>query len=167
MLALCRLHSIARLLTSACCCSRRRRAPRRLAALRPRQIQEQGVLRSLDPDSESETEVIHDPCDAVRVGIALHRKQQALSSEDCQDRAAPEGARLLEEDQALSDLGGSDTARLCSHHSQLSMLSCQGRKCSVVSCYSSVRDVRRGAPFCKRHLAEAAPRVDPSLPTRL
>ena len=150
VLALRGLHSIARLLTSTCCCSRRWRPLRRPTTLRPRQIQEQGVLRSLDPDSESETELILDPCDAVRVRIALHGKQHALSSEECQDRAAPEGTRLLEEDQALSDLGGSDTARLCSHHSQLYMLSCQGRKCSVV-----LATLPCGVPIGEPHFANA------------
>ena len=71
------LHSIARLFTLTNCCGWRRRIQCRTANLQPRQIQEQGVLRSLDPDSESETEFIHDPCDAVRVAIALHGKQAA------------------------------------------------------------------------------------------
>ena len=151
------LHSIARVLTSFwCCCRPRRRSLRRNPSRLPRQIQEQGVLRALDPDSESETEVVTDPCDAVRVGIALHGKQHALASEDCPDRAAPESTRLLEDDQALSDLGGSETARLCSHHSQLYM------KCSVVSCYASVRRAHRGAPFCKRQLGETARSPSPA-----
>ena len=103
-----------------------------------------------------------DARDAVRVGIVLNGRQHALSSEECQDRAAPESTRLLEEDRALSDLAGSETARLCSHHSQLYMLSCQGRKCSVVSCYSSVKGAHRGAPFCKRHLAETVRSPSPA-----
>ena len=73
------LHSIARMLTSVwCCCIPRRRHIRRSPARLPRQIQEQGVMRALGPDSESETEAVTDPCDAVRVGIALHGKQHAL-----------------------------------------------------------------------------------------
>ena len=104
-----------------------------------RQIQEQGVLRALDPDSESETEVVLNPCEADRIGLVLQGKQRALAPEGCQDRAAPEPTRLLEPDQQLSDLGGKETASLCSHHSQLYMLACQGRKCSVVSCYAAVK----------------------------
>ena len=132
---------------------------RRSISTRPastRQIHEQGVLRALDPDSESETEVVRNPCEADRIGLVLQGKQHALAPEGCQDRAAPEPTRLLESDQQLSDLGGKDTACLCNHHSQLYMLACQGRKCSVVSCYATVKGARNGAPFCKRHLPEAS-----------
>ena len=110
----------------------------------PRQIQEQGVLRALDPDSESETEVVLNPCEADRIGLTLQGKQRALAPEGCQDRAAPEPTRLLEADQQLSDLGGKETASLCSHHSQLYMLACQGRKRSVVSCYAAVKGLQGG-----------------------
>ena len=73
----------------------------------PRQIQQQGVLRSLDPDSESEAEVIEDPCQAVRVGLELQGVVKVLAVEDCGDRAAAaEPTRLLEKDRELSDLGG-------------------------------------------------------------
>ena len=85
----------------------------------PRQIQERGVLRSLDPDSESEAEVLEDPCQAVQVGLELQGVVKALAVEDCTDRAAAEPTRLLERDSELSDLGGSRTARLRNHHSQL------------------------------------------------
>ena len=61
-----------------------------------RQIHEQGVLRALDPDSESETEVVLNPCEADRIGLVLQGRQHALAPEGCQDRAAPEPARLLE-----------------------------------------------------------------------
>ena len=44
----------------------------------PRQIQERGVLRSLDPDSESEAEVLEDPCQAVQVGLELQGVVKAL-----------------------------------------------------------------------------------------
>ena len=111
----------------------------------PRQIQEQGVLRSLDPDSESELEVILNPCEADRIGLTLQGKQHALAPEGWQDRAAPAPTRLLEADQQLSDLGGKETASLCSHHSQLYMLACQGRKCSVVSCCAAVKGAYNGA----------------------
>ena len=143
------LHSLTRIFAALCrSCRGRRRPQRHSSAQALRQIHERVVLRSLDPDSESEIEAVLDACDAaVRVGIALHGKQHALSSEECQHRAAPESIRLLEEDRALSYLAGSETARLCSHHSQLYMLSCQGRKCSVVSCYASVKGAHRGAPF--------------------
>ena len=36
------------------------------------------------------------------------------------------------------------------------MLACQGRKCSVVSCFATAKGARNGAPFCKKHLTEAA-----------
>ena len=111
----------------------------------PRQIQERGVLRSLDPESESEAEVLEDPCQAVQVGLELQGVVKALAVEDCTDRAAAEPTRLLERDSELSDLGGSRTARLCNHHSQLYMMSCQGRKCSVLSCYGAVHGAHRGA----------------------
>ena len=111
----------------------------------PRQIQEQGVLRSLDPDSESEAEVIEDPCQAVQVGLELQGVVKVLAVEDCGDRAAAEPTRLLEKDRELSDLGGSQTARLCSHHSQMFLMSCQGRECSVLSCYGAAHGAQRGA----------------------
>ena len=128
----------------------------------PRQIQERGVLRSLDPDSESEAEVLDDPCQAVQVGLELQGVVKALAVEDCTDRAAAEPTRLLERDSELSDLGGSHTARLCNHHSQLYMMSCQGRKCSVLSCYGAVHGAHRGAPLCRKHLAETARSLSPS-----
>ena len=37
-----------------------------------RQIREQGVLRALDPDSESETEVVLNPCQASELFVAPH-----------------------------------------------------------------------------------------------
>ena len=101
------------------------------------------------------------PCEADRIGLVLQGKQHDLAPEGCQDRAAPEPTRLLEPDQQLSDLGGKETASLCSHHSQLYMLACQGRKCSVVSCYAAVKGAHNGAPFCKRHLTEASRRPSP------
>ena len=127
----------------------------------PRQIQERGVLRSLDPDSESEAEVLEDPCQAVQVGLELQGAVKALAVEDCTDRAATEPTRLLERDAELSDLGGSHTARLCNHHSQLYMVSCQGRKCSVLSCYGAVHGAHWGAPLCRKHLAETARSLSP------
>ena len=126
----------------------------------PRQIQEQGVLRALDP--ESEAEVVEDPCQAVQVGLELQGVTKALAVEDCSDRAASEPTRLLDQDQELSDLGGSSVARLCNHHSQLYMLSCQGRKCSVLSCYGAVHGAHRGAPLCRKHLAETARSFSPA-----
>ena len=163
VLALRGLYSLTGVFTALCRSCRCRCRPQRLSSAQALpQIHHQGVLRSLDPDSESETEAVLDACDAVRVGIALQGKQHALSSEECQDRSAPESTRLLEEDRALSDLAGSETARLCSHHSQLYMLSCQGRKCSVVSCYASAKGAHRGAPFCKRHLAETVRSPSPA-----
>ena len=128
----------------------------------PRQIQERGVLRSLDPESESEAEVLEDPCQAVQVGLELQGVVKALAVEDCTDRAAAEPTRLLERDSELSDLGGSRTARLCNHHSQLYMMSCQGRKCSVLSCYGAVHGAHRGAPLCRKHLAETARSLSPA-----
>ena len=96
-------------------------------------MQDQGVIRTLDPDSESETEATADPCEAVLIGLELQGKPRALAPEGCEDRAASEPTRLLSEDLQLSDLSGRECARLCNHHSQVYMLSCQGRKCSVVS----------------------------------
>ena len=77
-----------------------------------RQIQDQGVLRALDPDSEFENEVVVNPCEAGRIGLILQGKQHALAPEGCQDGAAPEPTCLLETDQQLSDLGGRETASL-------------------------------------------------------
>ena len=87
---------------------------------------------------------------------------KALAVEDCTDRAAAEPTRLLERDSELSDLGGLRTARLCNHHSQLYMMSCQGRKCSVLSCYGAVHGAHRGAPLCRKHLAETARSLSPA-----
>ena len=56
----------------------------------------------------------------------------------------------------INSLAGKETASLCSHRSQLYMLACQARKCSVVSCYAAVKGAHNGAPFCKRHLTEAS-----------
>ena len=108
-----------------------------------RQIQDQGVARVLDPDSESEAEV-SDPCEAVLVGLELQRKPRALAPEGCEDRGATEPTRLLDDDLQL---GGKECARLCNHHSQ-------ARKCSVVSCFSKVYGAHRGTPLCKKHLSE-------------
>ena len=88
-------------------------------------------------------EVVLNLCEADRIGLVLQGKQHALAHEGCQDRAAPEPTRLLEPDQQLSDLGGKETASLCSHHSQVYMLACQGRKRSVVSCYAAVKGGQR------------------------
>ena len=85
------------------------------------------MVRPRDPDSESEAEQISHPCEAVLIGLELQGKPRAL---------AP---RLLVDDLQLSDLGGRECARLCNHHSQLYMLSCQGRNCSVVSCFKKVQ----------------------------
>ena len=52
-----------------------------LLELGPRQIQERGVLRSLDPESESEAEVLEDPCQAVQVGLELQGVVKALAVE--------------------------------------------------------------------------------------
>ena len=68
-------------------------------------IHDQGVLRVLDPDSESETEALDDPCQAIRVGLLLQGAPRALSTEECKDRAAVDPTRLLECDRELSDLG--------------------------------------------------------------
>ena len=101
---------------SRCCLGffwvpRRRRASGSLG----RQIQDEGVLRALDPDSESEAEFIPDRCEAVLVGLELQGRPRALASEGCMDKAAPEPTRLMTRDQELSDLGGKEVARLCSH----------------------------------------------------
>ena len=121
-----------------------------------RQIQEQGVLRSSDPDSESEAEVLEDPCQAVQVGLELQGVVKAVAAEDCGDRTAAGLTQLLEKDRELSDLGGSHTARLCNHHSQLYMMLCQSRKCSVISCYGALH------ALCGKHLAEAARSLSPA-----
>ena len=76
-----------------------------------------------DPESESENELRDDHGQAVSVKLELQEIPRALASEECSDRAASEPTKLLERDQELSDLGGASTARLCKHHSQLSMLS--------------------------------------------
>ena len=96
---------------------------------------------------------MNDPCEAVLVGLELQGKPRALAPEGCEDRAANEPTRLLDDDLQLSDLGSKECARLCNHHSQLYMLSCQGRKCSVVSCFSKVHGAHRGTPLCKKHLS--------------
>ena len=128
------------------CCSTRPTSPRR--------ISEQGVLRALDPDFESEAEVASDPCEAVLVGLELQGKPRALAPDGCEDRAAPEPTRLMEGDVHLSGLGGRVTARLCNHHNQLHLLSCQGRKCSVVSCFDKVHGAHKWIPLCMKHLSE-------------
>ena len=51
-------------------------------------------------------------------------------------------SRLLECDRELSDLEGSSTARLCNHHSQLYLVSRQGRKRSVLSCFYAPQGAR-------------------------
>ena len=112
------------------------------------------MIRPLDPDSESEAEQISDPCEAALIGLELQSKPRALAPEGCEDRAASEPTRLLVEDLQLSDLWGRDSARLCNHHSQLCMLSCQGRKCSVFSYFNKVHGAHRGTPLCSKHLAE-------------
>ena len=143
------LRSLRKVLASCLrCCSCRR--PTEV----PRHIQDPGVIRPLDPDSESEAEQISDPCEAVLIGLELQGKPRALAPEGCEDRAAAEPTRLLVDDLQLSDLGARECARLCNHHSQLYMLSCQGRKCSVVSCFNKVHGAHKGTPRCSKHLAE-------------
>ena len=137
----------------ACCCFRPRPSGRALREVR--HIQEEGVLRALDPDSESETEVVGD-CEAELMGSELQGQPRALAVEGCTDAASPEPTRLLEVDLGLSDLGSRPSVKLRNHHSQLYMLSCQGRKCSVLSCYGSVSGARRGTPLCRKHTAESA-----------
>ena len=46
---------------------------------------------------------------------------------------------------------------MCSHHSQLYMLSCQNQKCSVVSCYASVKGARKAKPTDSAHLGPEDP----------
>ena len=146
------LRSLKRLLHGLLWCCSCRSCRRTTEA--PRQIHDQGVIRPLDPDSESEAEQIPDPCEAVLIGLELQGKPRALAPEGCEDKAAAEPTRLLVDDLQLSDLGGRECARLCNHHSQLYMLSCQGRKCSVVSCFNKVHGAHRGTPLCSKHLAE-------------
>ena len=136
------------------CCSTRPTTSRR--------ISEQGVLRALDPDSESEAEVTSDPCEGVLVGLDLQGKPRALAPDGCEDRAASEPTRLMEGDVHLSDLGGRVTARLFNHHSQLYLLSCQGRKCSVVSCLDKVHGAHKGTPLCMKHLSESGRSLSPA-----
>ena len=167
LVLLCRgLRSLKRLLYGIlgyCSCRRTTEAPR--------QIQDQGVIRPLDPDSESEAEQIADPCEAVLIGLELQGKPRALAPEGCDDKAAAEPTRLLVDDLQLSDLGGRECARLCNHHSQLYMLSCQGRKCSVVSCFNKVHGAHKGTPLCSKHLAETgrsnSPAPDPRSPSSI
>ena len=142
------LRSLKRLLHGFLLCCSCRSCRRTTEA--PRQIQDQGVIRPLDPDSESEAEQISDPCEAVLIGLELQGKPRALAPEGCDDKAAAEPTRLLVDDLQLSD----ECARLCNHHSQLYMLSCQGRKCSVISCFSKVHGAHKGTPLCSKHLAE-------------
>ena len=126
-----------------CCGSRRRSRTRRFPQQHgARQIRDQGVLRALDPESESEIEVVHDPCESVRVGLPLNGKQHARASDDCQDRAAPEST-LLDEDRNLSDLGGSDAAKLCAHRPA-------GASSSSSSWFSASGSHTKG--FGERHL---------------
>ena len=60
-----------------------------------RTIQDHGGLRPLDPESESEAEVLEDPCEAVLVGLTHGGKPRALANEPCRDQAAGESVRLL------------------------------------------------------------------------
>ena len=71
------------------CCSCRRTTEA------SRHIQDQGVIRPLDPDSESEAEQITDPCEAVLIGLELQGKPRALAPEGCEDKAAAEPTRFL------------------------------------------------------------------------
>ena len=68
-------------------------APRRGSDLPTRQIHEEGVLRQLDPDSESENEAVTNPCEAERVGLILQGRQHALAPEGCQDKADSSSGR--------------------------------------------------------------------------
>ena len=60
-----------------CCRHPTSRRPSRSGSTR--QIQEQGVLRALGPDSESEAEVVEDPCHAVHLGLARSRRLRGQS----------------------------------------------------------------------------------------
>ena len=66
-------------------------------------IWDQGILRPIDPESESENELCNDAYKAVRVGFELQGVPRALASEECFDRTAAEPTKLLEKDQELSE----------------------------------------------------------------
>ena len=61
-------------------------------------------MRALDPQSESEAEVVEDPCEAVLVDLEHGGKPRALTTDPCQDKASGGGVRLLEYDRELSDI---------------------------------------------------------------
>ena len=124
-----------------------------------RTIQDHGGLRTLDPESESEAEVLEDPCEAVLVGLTHGGKPRALANEPCRDQAAGESVRLLECDKGLSDVKGRQAVRLCDHHRQLYVAACSGRKCSVLSCYESHDGAKQGVPLCKHHLMDVGSSV--------
>ena len=124
-----------------------------------RTIQDHGGLRPLDPESESEAEVLEDPCEAVLVGLTHGGKPRALANEPCRDQAAGESVRLLECDKGLSDVKGRQAVRLCDHHRQLYVAACSGRKCSVLSCYESHDGAKQGVPLCKHHLMDVGSSV--------
>jgi hypothetical protein len=104
-------------LGSALCCQRPR--GNRSQRTSGRHIQDEGVLRALDPDSESEPGVFPDRCGAIRVGLELQGKAHALAPDVCQDRAVPEPTRLRPGPEAV----GSGRKRICyylrNHHFQL------------------------------------------------
>lgn len=130
--------------------------------LPPRTIQDGGLVRPLDPESESEAELIEDPCEAVMVGLEVGGKPRALASDPCTDQASGDNIRLLESDREMSDVGGRSTVRLCDHHRQLYTAACSGRKCSVLACFESVSGAKQGVPLCRQHLLEIGAGTKPS-----
>lgn len=80
--------------------------PRKLwkGASPTRTIQEGQVLRVLDPESESEAEIVDDPCEAVLVGLEHSAQPRALATDPRTDQATGPGARLLGSDRSLSDV---------------------------------------------------------------
>lgn len=126
-----------------------------------RLIQEGSTVRALDPESESEAEVVEDPCEAVLVGLEHGGKPRALTTDPCQDKASGGGVRLLERDRELSDIKRRASVRLCDHHRQLYVAACSGRKCSVLSCYETIEGARQGVPLCRQHLLEVGGGIRP------
>lgn len=124
-----------------------------------RTIQEGQATRVLDPESESEAELLDDPCEAVLVGLEHGGKPRALATDPCNDQSTGTAVRLLESDRTLSDVRGRATVRLCDHHRQLYIAACSGRKCSVQTCYEKVDGARQGVALCIKHLSDVGSHV--------
>ena len=122
----------------------------------------------------SEAEPEDNPCQAVKVGVALKRGMRPLAAGGCRDAAAADPLVLITEDGEASDLpkpaaGKNYTVWACEHHKQIYRSLRLPDKCSCSTCYRQAVGHSAGVGLCLIHLGGEAGRaaVAPPAPPRL